>query len=135
MEFNKLTNISTNEFSNETIEIKPYLEYAQVQQIADAVCKFDGWAMRQTNYDMLLLYHATNIPKEELENHSHEDFLDCGLIDYVKQNVRNIGQIDEAIKQNESIMNSLNKLLKKLTEAVGPIMKVVEKNAKTTSKK
>ena len=59
--------------------VNRYLTYAQIQQIVNAVEKAaqtdDGWATRETNIDMLVLYHATNLGKEKLEEIGHETLL------------------------------------------------------------
>ena len=52
------------------IDIRQYLTYAQIQQIVNAVemasKEDDSWSARQTNIDMLVLIHATDIGKEKL---------------------------------------------------------------------
>lgn len=89
------------------IDIQQYLTYAQIQQIVNAVEKAskedDSWSARQTNIDMLVLFHATDIGKEKLEEIGHEALLACGLIDEVNNTVVNLCQIYEAIGFTESM--------------------------------
>lgn len=89
------------------IDIQRYLTYAQIQQIVNAVEAAsesdDSWSTRQTNIDMLVLFHATDIGKEKLEEIGHEALLACGLIDEVNNTVVNLCQIYEAIGFTESM--------------------------------
>ena len=76
------------------IDIQQYLTYAQIQQIVNAVemasKENDSWSARQTNIDMLVLMHTTDIGKEKLEEVGHEMFVMSGLMDCVRDNVINI---------------------------------------------
>ena len=102
------------------ITVNKYLTYAQVQQIANAVVAAsvndsdDTWANRQTNIDMLMLYHATDITKEELEKVGHDDLLTSGLIHAVREQIKNYYEIFEAINYIEDNQRAIGKLLKSL---------------------
>ena len=102
------------------ITVNKYLTYAQVQQIANAVVgssaddSEDTWANRQTSIDMLMLYHATDITKEELEKVGHDDLLTSGLIQAVREQIKNYYEIFEAINYIEDNQRAIGKLLKSL---------------------
>ena len=102
------------------ITVNKYLTYAQVQQIANAVVAAsmddseDTWANRQTNIDMLMLYHATDITKEELEKVGHDDLLTSGLIESVRCCIENLYDVDDAINYIEDNQRVIGKLLKSL---------------------
>ena len=102
------------------ITVNKYLTYAQVQQIANAVVAAsmddsdDTWANRQTNIDMLMLYHATDIGKEKLEEIGHDILLSSGLIKAVFNNIENYFDIYEAINYIEDNQRAIGKLLKSL---------------------
>lgn len=102
------------------ITVNKYLTYAQIQQIANAVVAAsmddsqDTWADRQTNIDMLVLYHATNIGKEKLEEIGHDDLLTSGLIDVVFQQINNAYSVYEAIDYIENNQRAIGKMLKSL---------------------
>lgn len=110
-ELNKFS--TTTKLGTYGIEVNDYLTCAQIQQIVNATLALskpdedgvthDTWAERQQNIDMLLLYHATDIPKEELNSRSHEEFLACGLIDAVKDTVVNYYDIEMALEYSESL--------------------------------
>ena len=102
------------------ITVNKYLTYAQIQQIANAVVAAstndadDTWANRETNIDMLMLYHATDIGKEKLEEIGHDVLLTSGLIEAVRCRIENLYNIDEAIDYIENNQRAINKLLKSL---------------------
>lgn len=102
------------------ITVNKYLTYAQIQQIANAVVAAsandsdDTWANRETNIDMLVLYHATDIDKEKLEEIGHDVLLTSGLIKAVRCRIENIYNINEAIDYIENNQRAINKMLKSL---------------------
>ena len=102
------------------ITVNKYLTYAQIQQIANAVVAAsvndsdDTWANRQTNIDMLMLYHATDIGKEKLEEIGHDNLLTSGLIEAVRYRIENLYDINEAIDYIENNQRAINKMLKSL---------------------
>ena len=102
------------------ITVNKYLTYAQIQQIANAVVAAsvndsdDTWANRETNIDMLMLYHATDITKEELEKIGHDDLLTSGLIQAVREQIKNYYEIFEAINYIEDNQRAIGKMLKSL---------------------
>ena len=106
------------------ITVNKYLTYAQIQQIANAVVEAsandseDTWANRQTNIDMLMLYHATDIGKEKLEEIGHDDLLTSGLIEAVRYYIENLYDINEAIDYIENNQRAINKLLKSLPKVL-----------------
>ena len=102
------------------VTVNKYLTYAQIQQIANAVVEAsandseDTWANRETNIDMLMLYHATDIGKEKLEEIGHDVLLTSGLIEAVRYCIENLYNVDEAIDYIENNQRAINKLLKSL---------------------
>ena len=106
------------------ITVNKYLTYAQIQQIANAVVAAsandadDTWANRETNIDMLMLYHATDIGKEKLEEIGHDDLLTSGLIDAVRYRIENIYSVNDAIDYIENNQRAINKLLKSLPKVL-----------------
>lgn len=102
------------------ITVNKYLTYAQIQQIVNAVVAAsandsdDTWVNRETNIDMLVLYHATDIGKEKLEEIGHDVLLTSGLIKAVRCRIENIYNIYEAIDYIENNQRAINKMLKSL---------------------
>ena len=106
------------------ITVNKYLTYAQIQQIANAVVEAsvndsdDTWANRETNIDMLMLYHATDIGKEKLEEIGHDTLLTSGLIEAVRYRIENLYNVDEAIDYIENNQRAINKMLKSLPKVL-----------------
>lgn len=106
------------------VTVNKYLTYAQIQQIANAVVAAsandvdDTWANRETNIDMLVLYHATDIGKEKLEEIGHDDLLTSGLIEAVRYRIENLYNVDDAIDYIENNQRAINKLLKSLPKVL-----------------
>ena len=106
------------------ITVNKYLTYAQIQQIANAVVAAsandadDTWANRQTNIDMLMLYHATDIGKEKLEEIGHDNLLTSGLIEAVRYRIENLYNVDDAIDYIENNQRAINKMLKSLPKVL-----------------
>lgn len=122
------------------IDINLYLTYAQIQQIVNAVIKAsqkdDSWSERQTNIDMLVLFHATNIGKEKLEEIGHDGLLTSGFISKVNGHVLNLHQIYEAIEFTESWKRTVYKLANQLPSVMqSDAFKTVLSNYGKSSKK
>ena len=106
------------------ITVNKYLTYAQIQQIANAVVAAsaneanDTWANRETNIDMLVLYHATDIGKEKLEEIGHDVLLTSGLIDAVRYRIENLYNVDDAIDYIENNQRAISKMLKSLPKVL-----------------
>ena len=104
------------------VTVNKYLTYAQIQQIVNAVEKAaqtdDSWATRETNIDMLVLYHVTNLGKEKLEEIGHETLLQSGLIDKVKAQIVNYHQLKEALDFTESLPRATYKLISQLPKVL-----------------
>lgn len=98
------------------VDVKRYLSYAEIQDIADGCIKLQTWAERYQNIDMLVLHFAAGVPVEELEKNGHDYYLQSGMIDAVSACVTNIFQIDEAIKFAESPIRLLSQLAKEMPE-------------------
>ena len=96
------------------VKVNPYLTYAQIQQIVNAVNNFDTWADRQANIDVLVLYHATDLTKEEIEEIGHDAFIQSGVMDEVKDNIQNYYLIGNAIEYTHSTARALNQISKQL---------------------
>lgn len=125
-----MINLKKQKTIEKEIEVETYLTYAQIQNIVNAVCKFDTWAEREQNIDILLLHYATNLTDEEIEKYGHVILLQSGIIDEVKNNVKNFGKIYEAIAYTESISRSLASISKQLPDIVEKVKKNVIKSSK-----
>lgn len=98
------------------VHIKSYLTYSEIQAIANAATKFDTWAERNENIDILLIHFATDMEDKDIEQLGHDKLLKSGLIDIVKDNVMNYYEIGAAIAFAESPMRLLTKIAKEMPE-------------------
>lgn len=98
------------------INVSPYLTYAEIQTIANKVKSLDSWAEREETIDMYVLYFATDIGKVNIDNYNHDAWLKSGVIDAVKSYIKNLEQITEAIKYEESPMRILMQISKEMPE-------------------
>lgn len=114
------------------IKVSPYLTYDKIQQIINSVIKFEHWAERQQNIDMLVLYHATNIGKDGIEAYTHDEWLKSGVIDAVKSKIKNYYMIEEGIKYTESTERALAQIIKRMPELLAPIEKVTKRGKSST---
>ena len=105
--------------------VENYLTYSQIQQIVESVKTLGTWAERETNIDMLLLYHATDLGQDEIQKRSHDEWLKMGVIDSVKNHVNNYDRVHEAIEYTESTWRSMAQILQILQQ--GPLMEFLEK--------
>ena len=125
-----MINLKKQKTIEKEIEVETYLTYAQIQNIVNAVCKFDTWAEREQNIDILLLHYATDLTDEEIEKYGHIILLQSGVIDKVKESVKNFDKIYEAIAYTESIGRSLASISKQLPDIVEKVKKNVIKSSK-----
>lgn len=123
------------------IHVNQYLTYAQIQQIVDAVKVFDVYAERMQNIDMLVLFHATDMGRENIEKYDHDTLLCSGLIDAVKSKILNFYLIQEGINYTESTQRAMAQIMKQLPETIKPLQEVMKKygnannNGRATAKR
>lgn len=110
------------------VHVNQYLTYAQIQQIVNAVVIFDTWSERHQNIDMLILYHATDIDKNELEKYDIDILKQSGLIDTVKNNIVNLNELTEAIEYTTSVQRALSQILKQMPQISKALNKGDRKN-------
>lgn len=110
------------------IDVYTYLTTAQIQQIAEAVVRSDNWAERKMNLDMLMLYHATNLTKEEAEAVDYDEAQKAGLFDAIARSCESYRVVLDAIDYMESTQRALAQIIKILPKYIGPLQKVLDKN-------
>lgn len=115
------------------VYVNQYLTVSQIQQIVNAISKFDSWSEREQNKNILVLYHATNMGQENIENYDYDILQSSGLIDSVIANIKNYNEIEEAINWTESIQRALILLSKELPTIIKPLKEVAKYG--TTNKK
>lgn len=126
--------MSTTFLKEFDVEVNQYLTYAQIVQISQAVSQFTNWAERQQNIDILVLFHATNMGKEKIENMTHDEMLTSGLLEAVKNNVVNYYQIKDCIDYTDSIQRALSQIAKRLPEITNNLKSLGVKNVDFSKK-
>lgn len=130
-ELNPIEKIYLEEYD---VYVNPYLSYEQIQQIVRSVMTQEDWIVRQQTIDMLVLYHTTDIAKEEFDKITHEDLLKSGLLEKVKEIVKNLNQIQEAIDYTQSLPRALKQISDKLPEFKKIIQETIIKNGRSNNK-
>lgn len=125
---NQLNQLDKVYLKNYDVHVNPYLTYAQIQQIVNSATQFETWAERQQNIDMLVMFHATDIGIEKLQEYTHDDFYISGLIDAVKENIKNYNVIQEALQYSERPLNYLIALTKQLPGLEKKLQDVISKH-------
>lgn len=98
------------------VNVHPYLNITQVDLITQGICALEShdFKERKMNEDLLLLFHATDITKEEIEATPYNDFVESGLIEAVRSKVKNIHLVQECLTYAESFARSLAVLSPKI---------------------
>lgn len=130
----KLKKVEAVKIEEYGVKVNPWLTYAQIQQIVDAVKKFDTWAEREQNKDMLILYHATDIGAEKLEEIGHDMLLQSGLLREVEERIENLYEVDIALEYTESIQRSLAQIIRELPKHMDKVGDVVKDGGGATKK-
>lgn len=100
------------------INVKRYLDYAEVQNIANEAIQHQSWSEREQIIDYMLLVYATDINKQEIDTLEHDVFAQSGMMDKIKSCILNYSNIEEAIKFEESWFKQIGMIYKSLPEIV-----------------
>lgn len=116
------------------VYVNPYLTYAQIQQIVNSMSLDWKWAESQINLDALVLYHATNLSKEEIEGIEHDLLFSSGLIEAVYKSIRNLDQLKDALDYKQSFARGMTQLMKNLPKMIKPLKEAVDKHERSGKK-
>lgn len=115
----ELQNIEKKVYLEEfDVNVNCYLTLAQIQQIVNAMNRFQSWSEREQNKNILILYHTTDIGKEKIEEYDYDTFQNSGLLDAVLSKIENLNKLDEAITYTESIHRTMNQIYKEVMRSV-----------------
>ena len=108
--------------------MKKYLNYGQIQAIADAVAGNELWGARQTIIDTLVYMFANGL-SENVSDYAkyveqHTELLEKGVFDKLRKRIKNYNQIYEALNYVESI----EALFRSISKHMPELSKVLEKN-------
>lgn len=122
----ELKGIDSTYLEDYDIKVNKYLTEAQIQQIVNAIIQFDTWAEREENKNVLILYHATDMTKDDIEKYPYDILQSSGLIDAVIKNIDNYEEINKAVSWTEGMSRTLNQIAK----GIGKMMENHEKASK-----
>ena len=126
--------IETQYLEEYDVHVNPYLTYAQIQQISNAMTIDWKWAEFQENLDMLVLYHTTDISKEELEENGHDILFYSGLIEQVYKSIRNLDQLKDALDYKQSFSRGMLQLMKQWPKMINPLKEAIDKYERNSKK-
>lgn len=107
------------------VNVKCYLNVAEIQQIINATLKFDTWSGRKQNIVMLVMYHATDIGADKLEEIGVQNIIESGLFDAVKNNINNYNEIQEGIEYTESFARNMSLVIAKSGPQIVDMLKLI----------
>ena len=110
---------------NFDIKVYPYLSLSQIQKIINEVLLVDNFEERESIIDYLILCYATDIGQKKVDELGPDILLQSGLIDEVKNNIKNLNKLFEGITYHESAGKALREIAKKLPEDLNEMMKDV----------
>lgn len=112
---------------NFDVNVKCYFSLAEIQQIVNAVVKFNTWAERQENVVMLTLFHATDIGEEKLNKLNSEVVIESGLFEAVKNCIVNFDEIEKALTYTESFGRNMKIVLDQTAPQINDLLDLVVK--------
>lgn len=107
------------------IQINPYLSLSQIQKIINEVLQVKNFEERESIIDYLILCYATNIGQSKIDELGPDILLQSGLIDEVKDNIKNLNKLFEGITYHESAGKALREISERLPEDLNGMMKNV----------
>lgn len=119
--------ITVINYGADNIEVKNYLTYAQIQKIIETTIKYQTWAERQTNIDLMVLCYVTNFSKEQVEKLGIDYFVQTGLLEKILDCVNNYSDIFNGINYHESFTKAIIEISKNLPQLKEVIMNELHK--------
>lgn len=112
----ELKGLKTKYLENYDVEVNQYLTFSQIQEIINSVLQSETFEERENTIDYLLLVFCTNIGKEKVDELGPDIFVESGLIDEVKNSIKNINKLYEGITYHESTGKALREISKLLPD-------------------
>lgn len=96
------------------VNVKPFLTYAEIQTIVNAIPADVTWSVRQVIIDKFILGFCTDIEDDELNKMNPDELFGCGLVGAVKNAVWNMDDLYAAIDYEGSATRLIGKLMTEL---------------------
>ena len=105
------------------VRVTQYLALSQMQKIINEVLTVENFEERESIIDYLILCYCTDIGKEKIDELGPDILLKSGLIDEVKDNIKNYSKLLEGIVYHESTGKALREISKRLPNDLNEMMK------------
>lgn len=109
------------------LNIKQYLDKADIEVIAEEMLKFKKTTEREYVKDILLCKAATDLPEDYDYANNYELLQSNGIFDAIYSTVKNAYEISEYVKYEESVQVQFNKFLEAIN---APLNETIEKVGK-----
>lgn len=110
----ELKGLKEKYLENYDVEVKQYLTFSQIQEIINSVLQVDTYEERENTINYLLLIFMTNIGKDIVDELGPDIFVESGLMNEVKNSIKNIDKLYEGITYHESTGKALREISKSL---------------------
>lgn len=110
------------------VKVNQYLSLSQMQKIINEVLQVKNFEERESIVDYLILCYATDIGQNKIDELGPDILLQSGLIDEVKNNIKNLNKLFEGITYHESAGKALREISERLPEDLNEMMKNVVHN-------
>ena len=105
------------------VKVNQYLSLSEVQKIINEVLLVDNFEERESIIDYLLLCYCTDIDRKRIDELGSDIFVKSGLIDRVKDNIKNLDKLFEGIAYHESTGKALRTIAKNIPDDFNSILK------------
>ena len=109
------------------VKVKPYLSLSEIQKIINEVLLVDNFEERESIIDYLILCYATDIGQDKIEELGPDIFTQSGLMDEIKNNIKNFDKLLDGIAYHESTGKALRMIAKNIPEDFSKILSLKEK--------
>lgn len=101
------------------VKVNQYLSLSQIQKIIDEVLLVENFEERESIIDYLILCYCTDIGKDTIDRLGPDIFIQSGLMDEVKANIKNLARLFDGIQYHESTGKALRMIAKNIPENFG----------------
>ena len=119
----KLKELEPIYLQNYDVKVKQYLSLSEIQKIINEVLLVENFEERESIIDYLILCYCTDIGKEKVDELGPYIFVKSGLIDQVKENIKNLNRLFDGIVYHESTGKALRAIAKNIPEDFSSILK------------
>lgn len=123
--------VNTVHLDEYDIDVNEGLTLSQIDAIAKSIIKYDTYGEREANKIALVMYYATSLSKEEIEEIGVDNMVATGFVSRVSGIIGNYYDIDDAVRYYESLERIAGQFAKAMKDpkVKEMINKVADSNA------